>query len=176
MLRETGIPFFEVPSLDRRAPSTSFAERGGSRLRVDLLVPSSNDEYPTVPIPELGAHAKGLPYLAYLLGMSQNVPLLSPHGVVMVRVPVPERFAVHKLIVSQLRTRATGKSEKDLTQVATLMEAVAERFPGALEDALAAAPRSASRHIARAAEALQRHLPAAAENAWDALRSRKPRR
>jgi hypothetical protein len=176
MLRETGIPFFEVPSLDRRAPSTSFAERGGSRLRVDLVVPSPNDEYPTVPIPELGAHAKGLPYLAYLLGISQNVPVLSPHGVVMVRVPVPERFAVHKLIVSQLRTRAAGKAEKDLTQAATLSEVVAERFPGALEDALAAAPRSASKHIARAVEALQRHLPAAAEAAWEALRSTRRRR
>lgn len=176
MLRETGIPFIEVPSLDRREPSTSFAERGGSRLRVDLLVPSSNYEYPTVPIPELGAHAKGLPYLAYLLGHSQHVPILSPHGVVLVRVPVPERFAVHKLIVSQLRTRGTAKSEKDLTQVATLMEAVAERFPGALEDALAAAPRSASKHIARAAKALQRHMPTTAENAWEALRSKKFRR
>jgi hypothetical protein len=40
MLRETGIEFFEVPQLSRRAPSVSFAERGGSRLRVDLLVPS----------------------------------------------------------------------------------------------------------------------------------------
>jgi hypothetical protein len=176
MLRETGIPFFEVPSLNRRAPSTSFAERGGSRLRVDLLVPSSNDEYPTVPIPELGAHAKGVPHLAYLLGHSQHVPVLSPHGVVMVRVPVPERFAVHKLIVSQLRTRGAGKSENDLTQAATLMEAVSERFPGAVEDALAAAPRRASKHIVRAVKALQRHLPAAAENAWEALRSRKPRR
>jgi hypothetical protein len=172
MLRETGIPFLEVPSLDRRAPSTSFAERGGSRLRVDLLVPSSNDSYPIVSIPELVAHAKGLPYLAYLLAQSQHVPVLSPYGVVMVRVPVPERFAVHKLIVSQLRTRGTGKSEKDLTQVATLMVAVAERFPGALEDALAAAPRSASKQIARAAKALRRHLPAAAENAWEALRSK----
>jgi hypothetical protein len=176
MLRETGIPFFEVSSLNRRAPSTSFAERGGSRLRVDLLVPSSNDEYPTVPIPELGAHAKGVPHLAYLLGHSQHVPVLSPHGVVMVRVPVPERFAVHKLIVSQLRTRGAGKSENDLTQAATLMEAVSERFPGAVEDALAAAPRRASKHIVRAVKALQRHLPAAAENAWEALRSRKPRR
>jgi hypothetical protein len=173
MLRDTGIEFFEVPSLGRHVPATSFAERGGSRLRVDLLVPSSNEEYPAVPIPELGAHARGLPYLAYLLRTSQNVPVLSPHGVVMACVPVPERFAVHKLIVSQLRTKATGKPEKDLRQAATLMEAVAERFPGALEDALAAAPRSASKHIARATKALERHLPADAESAWDALRARR---
>ncbi len=94
----------------------------------------------------------------------------------MVCVPVPKRFAVHKLIVSQLRTRAAGKPEKDLPQAATLMEAVTERFPGALEDALAAAPRSAAKHIVRATKALERHLPAAAEGAWDALSSKKPPR
>ena len=36
MLRETGLAFFPVPALHRSPPSTSFAERGGSRLRVDL--------------------------------------------------------------------------------------------------------------------------------------------
>lgn len=60
-------------------------------------------EYPTTPVPELKAHAKGLPYLAYLLGASQEIPVLSTHGVVMVRVPVPERYALHKLIDSRLR-------------------------------------------------------------------------
>jgi hypothetical protein len=170
MLRETGIEFFEVPQLSRRAPSVSFAERGGSRLRVDLLVPSKASGYLTVPVPELQAHARGLPYLDYLLAASQGVPALSPHGVVLVRVPVPERYAVHKLIVSQLRTR-TSKPEKDLRQAATLFEALAERFPGAAEDALDAIPRSAARYIARARIALKRHLPSSAEAAWEALGS-----
>lgn len=169
MLRATGIEFFEVPRLDRRAPSTSFAERGGSRLSVDLLVPSRGDDYPTIPVPELQAHAKGLPYLAYLLGTSQEVPILSPHGVVLVRVPVPERYAVHKLIVAQLRSKTSAKPEKDLRQAATLIEALVERFPGAVEDALAAVPKSATRLVRQAHAALKRHLPASAEAAWEAL-------
>src|SRR6202140_448302 len=127
MLRETGIEFFEVPQLSRRAPSVSFAERGGSRLRVDLLVPSKGNGYATVPVPELRTHARGVPYLDYLLEVSQEVPVLSGHGIVLVRVPVPERYAVHKLIVSQLRTRSS-KPEKDLRQAATLFEALTERF------------------------------------------------
>jgi hypothetical protein len=155
--------------LDCRTPSTSFAEPGGSRLRVDLLVPSSNDTYPTVAVPELQAHAKGLPYLAYLLGASQEVPILSPHGAVMVRVPVPERYAVHKLIVSQLRAKTSGKPEKDLRQAATLIEALVERFPGAIEDALGDVPKSATRHIQNGVKALERHLPESAEAAWEAL-------
>lgn len=170
MLRETGIEFFEVPALSRRGHSTSYAERGGSRLKVDLLVPSSDEGYRTVPVPELRAHAQGLPYLRYLLGSSQEVPLLSPHGVVMVRVPVPERFAVHKLIVSQLRAKTTSKPAKDLRQAATLVEAIVDRFPGALEDAIDAIPKSATKHVRRALAALESHLPPSAESAWDALR------
>jgi hypothetical protein len=103
------------------------------------------------------------------LGASQEVPILSPHGVVLVRVPVPERYAVHKLIVAQMRGKTSAKPEKDLRQAATLIEALVERFPGAVEDALAAAPRSAMRLVRQAREALERHLPRSAEAAWEAL-------
>lgn len=173
MLRETGLEFFPVPALHRSAPSTSFAERGGSRLRVDLLVPSPGEDYPTVHVPELGAHAKGLPYLAYLLGASQEVPMLSPHGIVLVRVPVPERLAVHKLIVSQLRNKASAKPEKDLRQAATLIEALAGRFPNAVQEAIEGLPKSAVRYAERGVKALERHLPASEEGAWEELRSLK---
>jgi hypothetical protein len=171
MLRQTGLEFFPVPALHRSAPSTSFAERGGSRLRVDLLVPSPDEDYPVVPVPELGAHAKGLPYLAYLLGASQEVPVLSPHGVVLVRVPTPERFAVHKLVISQLRSRGSAKPEKDLRQSATLIEALADRFPDAVQEALAALPKSAARYAACAVKALRPHLPQSAQSAWEELKS-----
>jgi hypothetical protein len=174
MLRATGIEFFEVPSLDRRRRGTSFKERGGSNFSVDLLVPSADDDYPTVPVPELKAHAQGLPYLAYLLAASQEIPVLSTHGSVMVRVPVPERFAIHKLIVSQLRHKSSSKPEKDLRQAAALIEALAERYPGALEDAASAVPKSAARHLARAIKALEQHLPPTATSARDILQAITP--
>lgn len=175
MLRETGLEFFPVPALHRSAPSTSFAERGGSRLRLDLLVPSPDEHYPIVAVPELGAHAKGLPYLAYLLGTSQEIPVLSPHGMVMVRVPAPERLAVHKLVASQLRSKASVKPEKDLRQAATLIEALADRFPNAVEEAIAALPKSAVRYAMRASKALAHHLPSSAESAWEELKSLRAR-
>jgi hypothetical protein len=87
----------------------------------------------------------------------------------MVRVPVPERFAVHKLIVSQMRNKTSSKPEKDLHQAATLIEALVERYPGSIEDAVSAVPKSAARHWRRAMKALARHLPITAEAAWDAL-------
>ena len=176
VLRETGIEFLEVPSLDRHGHPTSYLEPGGSRLKVDLLVPSPDETYPTIKVPELNAYAQGLPYLKYVLSNSQEAPILSPHGAVMVRVPVPERYAIHKLIVSQLRGTVSSKAAKDLRQAATLLEAVVERFPGAIEDALSAVPTSAGKYLRRAIPALRGHLPASAEAVWDALPSRvRPR-
>jgi hypothetical protein len=162
MLRATGIEFFR---------GTSFKERGGSNFRVDLLVPSADENYSTVPVPELRAHAQGLPYLAYLLAASQEIPVLSSHGSVMVRVPLPERYAIHKLIVSQLRHKSSSKPESDLRQAAVLIEALVERYPGAIEDAASAVPKSATRHLARATKALERLLPPTAASAWDTFRA-----
>ena len=171
MLRATGVEFVEVPQLDRRSPAVSFKERGASRFRVDLLVPSTGESYPVIPVPELRAHATGLPYLAYLLGASQMLPILSGHGIVSTRVPAPERYAVHKLVVSQLRGSANPKADKDLHQAATLIDALAERFPGAVNDAVEALPKSARRPLGRGIKALRAHLPPTAEVAWDSLRT-----
>lgn len=135
-------------------------------------VPSPDDTYPTIKVPELNAYPQGLPYLKYVLSNSQEAPILSPHGVLMVRVPVPERYAIHKLMVSQLRGTASSKAAKDLRQAATLLEAVVARFPGAVEDALSAVPKSAGQCLRRAIPALKRHLPASAEAVWAVLPSR----
>jgi hypothetical protein len=138
-------------------------------FRVDLLVPSKDETYPIVPVPELKAHATGLPYLAYLLGSSQTVPILSAHGVVEVRVPTAERYAAHKLVVSQLRGSGDAKSGKDLQQAAVLVDALADRFPGATSDAVDALPKSARRAFRRGLKALRAHLPRTAEAAWESL-------
>src|SRR6202011_1357765 len=76
-----------------------------------------------------------------------------------------------ELVVSQLRAKTNSKPAKDLRQAATLIAALVERFPGAVEDALTAVPKSAGRHVRRAAAALARYLPASAETAWEALKS-----
>jgi hypothetical protein len=52
-----------------------------------------------------------------------------------------------------------------------LIEALVERFPGAVEDALRAVPKSAMRHVSRAIEGLEHHLPESAEAAWEVVRS-----
>jgi len=142
MLRTSGIEFVEVPPMCHHDPATRRKERGRSRCHVDLLVPSPDDSFPLVALPELNAFAQGLPWLRYLLGGSQESVLLAREGCCLVRVPVPERFAVHKLVVSQLRAERSVKSSKDVFQAAVLLAALAENHPGAIEEAIAGLPVS----------------------------------
>jgi hypothetical protein len=169
ILKESGIDFIAVPGLPATRPSTSYKEKGRSRFHVDLLVPSRGGSFPVVPIPELKTHAQGLPYLDYLLDDTQTSALIAREGVAAVRVPAAERFALHKLLVSQLRRGRGAATERDLHQAAVLLAALADRHPGAIEDAVSVLPQSAQRHIKRAVRALRGHLPEDSARAWETL-------
>jgi hypothetical protein len=58
-----------------------------------------------------------------------------------VRVPRPERFAWHKLAISQLRAATNEKRGKDLAQGSVLVAVLAEDAPDALTDAFRDLPR-----------------------------------
>ncbi len=157
MLKESGIRFVENPRLGNRKPSTSFGEAGKSPFQVDLLVPSKGKEIGTQAVPELRAHATALPHLGYVLAECQEGTVLAKEGCCRVRVPAPERLALHKLVVSELRPRGS-KSAKDLDQAAVLLAVLAERHPGALDDAAKALPASARKHARRAYESARERL------------------
>lgn len=172
MLRESGIDFVEVPQLDNRKPSTSFKQQGRSRFHVDLLVPSTTGEIQIVEVPELMAHATALPYLAYVLGRTEMATLIAREGCCPVRVPVAERFAVHKLVVSRLRVNRSAKTEKDMFQAAVLLAALGEKFPGAIESAVEDLPVSARRYLVEAVPqvlALMQAHPRASEELDDVV-------
>lgn len=172
MLRESGIDFIEVPRINVREPSTSFKERGKSHFHVDLLVPATGREIGFAPVPELGAHASTMPYLAYLLGERQQVALLSLKGVCPVSVPVPERFAIHKLIASQLRVPRDDKVKKDQHQAAVLIAVLSEQYPGAVTTAIQAAPNSSIGLLKRAVaqiDSLLKNHPAAHDELQTAI-------
>jgi hypothetical protein len=145
ILRGTGLPFVEVPQLDSRRPSTSYLQRG-TRLKVDLLVPSKDATYGSVRVPELRAHATALPFLGFLLAEQLDTVILARDRVIPLKVPRPERYCVHKLLVSQLRAKTgAAKDEKDLDQATLLAEVLEERFPGLVEETAAGLGRSALR-------------------------------
>jgi hypothetical protein len=169
MLRDSGIEFVEVPPLDRKLPATSFKQRGRTRFHVDLLVPSPNEEFPVLPVPELKAHATGLPYLQYLLQDSQTAMLIAREGCCAVRVPLPERFAVHKLLVSRLRSGRGAKSEKDVFQACVLLAVLADKHSGTIEEALKMVPGPARKYLKPAIESGRPLLEITYPRAWDAL-------
>ena len=169
MLKDSGVEFVAVPSLDRKKPSTSFKQRGRSPFHVDLLAPSGNETFAVVPVPELNAHATGLPHLDFLLAESQTAMLMAREGCCTVRVPLPERFAIHKLIVSVMRAGRGAKSERDVMQACVLAAALADSHPGALESAVAAVPRQTRKRFQQGRESGRRWLEKEYPRAWEEL-------
>jgi hypothetical protein len=141
ILAESTVPLRPVPGLGRHDPVTSYKVTGKDRFRVDLLVPTNAREVGIARVPELDAYATALPYLAYLLDDPMDAVVLGREGVVPVKVPRPEVFAWHKVLVSQLRGATRDKQRKDLGQAAVLLAVLAEDAPDALVDAFAALPR-----------------------------------
>jgi hypothetical protein len=141
LLRETGLPFQEVPELKRGAPSTSFKVRGKA-LKVDLLVPSKGEPYRTVKVPELKAHATGLPFLGYLLDSPAQSILLGRDRIVPILVPNAGRFCIHKLAVYALRSGSDNpKRDKDAFQAPALAAALAADQDFILREAIDAMDR-----------------------------------
>jgi hypothetical protein len=143
MLAESTVDLRPVPGFGRDAPSTSYKPPGRDRLRVDLLVPGRGSEVTTREVPELNAHAMALPYLGYLLVEPIDATLVGRESVVPVRVPRPEAFAWHKMLVSQLRTATSEKRTKDILQATVLFAVLAEESPDALASSFEAVPRTA---------------------------------
>ncbi|WP_172330430.1 GSU2403 family nucleotidyltransferase fold protein [Mangrovicoccus sp. HB161399] len=112
---------------------------------VEFLTPAFGEE--TVrPLPALGVSAQALHYLNYLIAGPIHALALYRSGV-LVQIPRPERFAIHKLIVADRRRGGPdqAKSRKDLGQAAFLIAALAEDRPDDLamahEEALSRGPR-----------------------------------
>ncbi|MEO8798238.1 MAG: GSU2403 family nucleotidyltransferase fold protein, partial [Polyangiaceae bacterium] len=161
LLEASRVPLVAVPSLDRKAPPTSFKVKGAGRLRVDLLAAGRGKEPSTCAVPELRAHATALPYFGYLLEASLEGLALGKESVVPVRLPTPERMAWHKMLVSELRGPTREKRTKDLQQAAVLVAVLAEDAPDALQEAFRALPRGAVALVRRAAKQVRTALDTA---------------
>jgi hypothetical protein len=135
ILRETGLPFVEVPSLKRTEPPTSFKVRG-QRLKVDLLVPAKGEPYRSVAVPVLGAHVIGLPYLEYLLHDPVRSIVIGKDRLIPVALPQPGRYCVHKLAVSALRSSGSAKTNKDILQATVLAAVLSSTREFSLEEAI----------------------------------------
>lgn len=147
VIRESGMGFVEVPMLNRKYPSTSFALPGGE-YSVELLTPEiGKPARGPVVIPSLNAAATPLRFLDYLIASKQ--PAVLPFDIgILVNVPDPGRFAVHKLVVSQRRPAAfAAKSRKDIAQAQQVIEVLLDIRPGMLVAAIAAAKEQGGKFL-----------------------------
>jgi hypothetical protein len=153
--------FLPVPGLSPKESSTSFKVRGRA-LRVDLLTPAVGKPRGPVLIHRFGAAAEPLPYLGYLLEDFQPAAVVDGGGV-LVHVPHPARFALHKLLVARNRpVSMQTKSEKDIRQAAQLIEVLAHDRVGDLSlawEALARRGRGWTRAASQGAALLRRRAP-----------------
>ena len=135
ILRGVDRDFQPVPSTFTPNHPTGFAL--GDRYRVDILTPMQgrSDDAP-VALPALKADAQPLRFLDFLIFREVQAVALWGAGIP-VNVPAPERYALHKLLVSRLRL-STGESQakaaKDIRQAGELISVLSAQRPYELRD------------------------------------------
>jgi hypothetical protein len=129
VLKDVDTSFREVAHISRKHV-TAYRAAGG--LRLDFLTPN---EGPDTDVPRrltaLNTDAQPMRFLGYLIQDAAPAVLLHDAGV-FVRVPLPSRYCLHKLVVAQRRGAANPKREKDLRQAEVLLGVLVERQPNEL--------------------------------------------
>jgi len=126
VLKHVDKTFRAVPHI-RGRKVTSYIAKGG--LRVDFLTPNegSDTDVPQ-PLPAFQTDAEPLRFLDFLIHEPEPAVLLHEAGVYVI-VPSPQRYAIHKLIVSRRRKEDAVKREKDIHQATALLEVLHEKRP-----------------------------------------------
>ena len=131
VLQEVDKTFRPIPHVHDAHNVTSYIAKGG--LRVDFLTPNEDGDTDTPrPLPAFQTDAEPLRFLDYLIHNPEPAVVLHDVGIY-VLVPAPERYAVHKLIVSRRRSGGTAKRDKDVQQSAALLDLLAQKRPNELK-------------------------------------------
>lgn len=171
-LRASDPRFVAVPELNPAHASTSFKVRGRD-LRVDLMTPGRDGSKPRF-LPHINAAALPLPGLDYLIAEPVAGVVLSGSAI-LVQVPSPARFALHKIWVSQRRNVSEqGKARKDLRQASQVLEVLLEDRPGDVAAAWSALKPAMLKLVRRGAATLDGEVRARlGDAAQDAALSRR---
>ncbi len=138
LLKEIDTRFTPALRLDPGKGHAEWSIPGGD-MSFELLCPLVGpDDDSLQELPALHGKGKPLRFLDYLIYETEDVAVLYEAGV-LVKVPVPSRYACHKLIVSQRRIEArlgdSSKARKDLNQAEALLEVLLVDRRGELESA-----------------------------------------
>lgn len=132
-LKEVDKTFRALPHMHGEHNVTSYRTNGG--LGVDFLTPNEGpDTDAPQRLPALQTDADPVRFLDFLIREPEPAVVLQGSGVY-VLVPAPERYAVHKLIVSRRRRAGTAKQQKDIQQSAALLDVLTRKRPHELKAA-----------------------------------------
>ncbi|RYH01225.1 hypothetical protein EU805_14590 [Salipiger sp. IMCC34102] len=129
--------------------------QSGGEAMVEFLTPAFGEEG-IKQLPALGVSAQALNYLNFLI--AEPIPALALYrSGVLVQIPRPERFAIHKLIVASRRRGGPdeAKARKDRAQAAFLVRVLAQDRPDDLAEAFAHALSQGPRWRERIASSLK---------------------
>lgn len=117
-------------------PGATYLNPKNPELRVDFVTSATRAGRASVRVPNLNVALEPLKFMELSLEDTTQAALFGTGGAVVVSVPSPARFAVHKLIVFGERSGTYRiKAKKDLLQAAALVEVLAKDRPGELRDA-----------------------------------------
>jgi hypothetical protein len=126
VLQEVDSTFRPVPDLHKSRVKNHVAKNG---LRVEFLTPNVG---PDTDVPKalaaLQTDAQPLRFLDFLIYEPDQAVILHGPGV-LVLVPSPQRYAVHKLIISRRRQAGNIKRDKDILQAQALLEVLSNKLP-----------------------------------------------
>ncbi|MDT8452550.1 MAG: GSU2403 family nucleotidyltransferase fold protein [Gammaproteobacteria bacterium] len=148
--------FIPVPALNLKSPSTLFLVRG-AQLRVDILTPMiGKTSSKPIPLKSLQAMAEPVRFLDYLLEDTQPAVVIAGAGV-LVNIPNPARYALHKLVISQRRPSGfQAKANKDLQQAKSILEWLKHTRPGDIDIAMDAANKMPDKFSEQLQKGLER--------------------
>lgn len=105
-------------------------------FRLDFLTTEGRDKSELVNFPALNVAMVPLKFMEFSLKDIRQVAILADEGAVLVNVPNPARYALHKLIVAGLRDGSyKTKANKDVRQAASLIAYLSKHLPDDLMEA-----------------------------------------
>ena len=132
LLTDVDETFRPAPHLHEKNVTSYVANNG---FRVDFLTPNEGKDTDIPrPLRAFQTDAEPLRFLDFLIFDPEPAVLLHDAGIY-VLVPSPQRFAIHKLIVSRRRQQGAAKQDKDVQQSAALLDVLNEKRPYELKSA-----------------------------------------
>jgi len=156
--------FTRIMQLNHKHPSTSFTIHK-KEMHVDILTPMIGKPVDRpILVHSLNTYAQPLRFLDYLFESVVPAVVIYNAGI-LINVPHPARFALHKLVISQRRINIKNnlKAKKDIKQASALLHVLSEDRPGDISLAWDAATKMPEKFLTQLEEGMEKLEPQLAD-------------